>query len=84
MNIFKKFPLYPRELLKRKKRIKQESEIQFLKTLTQYPRDQLSRRLKKKPGNLICDEEFLKKFPYFNRKIKVNQTDKIKRRDTII
>ena len=32
----------------------------------------------------MCDDEFLKKFSYLNRKIKVNETDKIKRRETII
>ena len=31
----------------------------------------------------MCDEEFLKEFPYFNKRIKVNETDKIKRRDAI-
>ena len=43
----------------------------------------MSRRIKNKPANTICDEEFLKEFPYFNRKIKVNETDKIKRRGAI-
>ena len=74
----KKVPLHPRECLKRKKRIKQELEIQYVKTVPQHPRDRLSRRLKNKPENIICDKEFLKEFPYFNRKIKVNETDKIK------
>ena len=41
----------------------------------------MSRRLKNRPANIICDGEFLKEFPYFNRKIKVNETDKIKRRE---
>ena len=31
----------------------------------------------------MCDEEFLKEFPYFNKKIRVNETDKIKRREAI-
>ena len=44
----------------------------------------MSRRLKHKPANLICDEEFLKEFPYFNRKIKVNEADKIKRGEALI
>ena len=39
---------------------------------------------KNKPANIICDEEVLKKFPYFNRKVKVNETDKIKRQEAII
>ena len=43
----------------------------------------MSQRLKNKPANLICDEEFLKEFPYFNRKIKVNETDKIKREEAL-
>ena len=75
----KKVPLHPRERLKRKKRIKQEPEIQYVKTVLQHPRDRFSRRLKTKPANIICDEEFLKEFAYFNGKIKVNKTDKIKR-----
>ena len=44
----------------------------------------MSRRLKNKPANIICDEEFLKELPYFNRKIKVNETEKIKRLEAII
>ena len=44
----------------------------------------MRRRVKNKPVNIICDENFLKEFPYFNRKIKVNETDKIKRREAII
>ena len=44
----------------------------------------MSRRLKNKPANIKCDEEFLKEFPYLDRKIKVNETDKIKRRQAII
>ena len=43
----------------------------------------MSRRLKKKSANTICDEEFLKEFPYFNKKIKVNEIDKIKRWEAI-
>ena len=34
----------------------------------------MSRRLKNKPANIICNEEFLKEFRYFNSKIKVNET----------
>ena len=44
----------------------------------------MSRRVKSRPANKICDEEFMKGFPYFNRKIKVSKTDKIKRREAII
>ena len=44
----------------------------------------MSKRLKNKTANIICDEEFLKEFPYFNKKIKVNETDKIKRREATI
>ena len=43
----------------------------------------MSRRLKKKSANTICDEEFLKEFPCFYRKIKVNEIDKIKRWEAI-
>ena len=33
---------------------------------------------------MICDKGLLKEFPYFHRKIKVNETDKLKRREAII
>ena len=44
----------------------------------------MSRRVKNSPENIICDEEFLKEFTYFNRKIKIRETDKIKRQEVII
>ena len=44
----------------------------------------MGRRFKSRPANIICNKELLKEFPYFNRKIKVNETDKIKRREVII
>ena len=52
--------------------------------MPQHPRNRLRRGVKNKPANIICDENFLKEFPYFNKKIKVNETDKIKRREAII
>ena len=44
----------------------------------------MTRRVKNRPANIICDEEFLKEFTYFNRKIKINEADKIKRREAIM
>ena len=44
----------------------------------------MNRRLKNKPANIICDEEILTGFSYFNRKIKANETDKITRQEAII
>ena len=52
---------FPCEHLKHKKR-KLEPEIHYVKTVPQHPLDQLSRRRKDKPANIICDEEFLKEF----------------------
>ena len=54
-----------------------------MKTVPSHPRYHLSRRLKNAPANIMCDEEFLKEFPYFIKKIRVNETDKIKRREII-
>ena len=79
----KNVPLHPRECLKRKNRLKDEPELKCLKTVPSHPRDRLSRRLKIAPGNIVCDEEFLKEFPYFKKKIRVSETDKIKRREAI-
>ena len=44
----------------------------------------MNRRLKNKTANIKFDEQFLKEFPYVNGKIKVNETDKIIRREAII
>ena len=32
----------------------------------------------------MCDEEFLKEFSYFDKKLRVNETNKIKRREAIL
>ena len=69
--------------MKHKNRLKDEPELKYLKTVPSHPRDRLSRQFKNAPGNVVCDEEFLKEFPYFNKKIRVNETDKIKRREAI-
>ena len=58
--------------------------MQYIKTLPQHPRDWLRGRLKNRPANIICNKELLKEISYFNRKIKVNKTDKIERREAII
>ena len=69
--------------MKCKNRLKDEPELKFLKTVPSHPRDCLSRRLKNAPANIACDEEFLKEFPYFNKKTRVNETYKIKPREAI-
>ena len=69
--------------MKRKNRLKDEPELKYLKTVPSHPRDHISRRLKNAPANTVCDEEFLKEFPYFNKKIRVKETDKMKRREAI-
>ena len=69
--------------MKHKNRLKDEPELKYLKTVPSHPSDRLSRQLKNAPANVVCDEEFLKEFPYFNKKIRVNETDKIKRREAI-
>ena len=79
----KKFPFHPCERLKRKNRLKDKPELKYSKTVPSHPRDPSSRQLKKAPANIVCDEEFLKEFPYFNKKIRVKETDKMKRREAI-
>ena len=64
----KKVTLHPREHLKRKNRLKDEPELKYLETVPCQPRDSLSRRLKNASKNIVCDEESLKEFPYFNEK----------------
>ena len=69
--------------MKCKNRLKDEPELKYLKIVPFHPRNRLSRRLKNAPANIVCDEEFFKEFPYLNKKIRVNETDKIKRRKLI-
>ena len=69
--------------MKCKNRLKDKPELKYSKTVPSHPRDPSSRQLKKAPANIVCDEEFLKEFPYFNKKIRLNETDKIKRREAI-
>ena len=83
MSTLKKLPFHPCERLKRKNRLKDKLELKYFKTVPSHLRDPLSKQLKKAPTNIVCDEEFLKEFLYFNKKIRVNETDKIKRRETI-
>ena len=52
-----------------------------MKTVSSYPRDCLSRWLKNVPANIVCDE--VKEFPYLNKKVRVNETGKIKQREAI-
>ena len=68
LKFVKKVTLHPREHLKRKNRLKDEPELKYLETVPCQPRDSLSRRLKNASKNIVCDEEFLKEFPYFNEK----------------
>ena len=79
----KKVLLHPRERLKCKNRLKDEPKLKYLKTVTSHPRYRLSRRLKNAPANTMCNEKFLKEFPYFNKKIRVNERNKIKQREAI-
>ena len=69
--------------MKGNNRLKDEAELKYLKTVQSHSRDHLSRRVKNASANIVCDEEFLKEFAYFNKKIRVNETDKTKRREAI-
>ena len=69
--------------MKLKNRLKDEPELKYLRTVQSHPRDCLSRRLKNAPVNIVRDEGFLKEFPYFNKKIRINEMVKIKRRKAI-
>ena len=78
IELIKKVPLHPCERLKCKNRLKYEPELKYLEAVPCQPRDSLSRRLKNASANIVCDEEFLKEFLYFNGKKRLNETDKIK------
>ena len=70
IELIKKVPLHPCERLKCKNRLKYEPELKYLEAVPCQPRDSLSRRLKNASANIVCDEEFLKEFLYFNEKKK--------------
>ena len=83
MSALKKVPHHAREHLKLKNRLKDEAEPKYLRTVQSHPRDCLSRQLKNVLVNIVRDEGFLKEFPCFNKKIRINEMDKIKRRKAI-
>ena len=47
-----------------------------------HPRDRLEEALRKNPKNSV-DKEVLKDWPYFNTKIKVDETNKLRRKEAI-
>ena len=76
--------LHPRERLKHKNRLKDKPELKNIwKHYHLTPRDWWSRRLKNASVKIVYDEKFLKEFPCFNKKIRLNETDKKKRREEI-
>ena len=48
-----------------------------------HPRDRLQRALRKKTPKISVDKEVFKDLPYFNTKIKVNETNKLRRKEAI-
>ena len=73
--------MHPRERLKRKNQLKKDPKVEYVKTVLVHPRDKLSRKIRNAPAKIFVDERVLKELPYFNTKIKVNETDRNKRRE---
>ena len=48
-----------------------------------HPRNRLQRALRKKTPKISVDKEMLEDLPYFNTKIKVDETNKLRRKEAI-
>ena len=75
--------MHPRERLKQKKKLKKNPEVEYVKTVPIHPRNRLSRKIINAPTNIFVDKQVLKDLPYFNTKIKVDETDKNNRREAV-
>ena len=83
LKFIKKIALHPRERLKRKNQLKKDPKVEYIKTVLVHQRDRLSRKIRNAPAKIFVDEQVLNDLPYFNTKIKVNETDKNKRREAV-
>lgn len=75
--------MHPRDTLKRKKQLKKEPEVEYVKTVPVHSRDRVSRKNRNVPAKIFVQNQVLKDLPYFNIKIKVNEVVKNKRREDV-
>ena len=73
--------MHPREGLQRT--LKQKAEVEITKVQSMHPRDRLQRAVRKKTPKISVDKEALEDLLYFNAKIKVDETKKLKRKEAI-
>ena len=73
--------MHPREGLQRM--LKQKAEVEITKVQSMHPRDRLQRAVRKKTPKISVDKEALEDLLYFNAKIKVDETKKLKRKEAI-
>ena len=75
-------PVHPRERLQRVLKQKTD-EVKITKVQPMHPRERLQRALSKKTPKISVDKEVLEDLPYFNTKIKVDETNKLRRKEAI-
>ena len=82
VEITKVQPVHPRQRLQRTLKQKTD-EVKITKVKPRHPRERLQRALRKKNQKISVDKEVLQDLPYFNTKIKVNETNKLRRKEAI-
>ena len=82
VKIIKVQPVHPRERLQRALKQKTD-EVEITKVQPIHPREKLQRALRKKAPKTSVDKEVLKDLPYFNTKIKFDETNKLRRKEAI-
>ena len=85
-------PVHPRERLKRKLEQKAkegellvalDDEVKITKVQPLHSRERLQRALRRKTPKILVDKEVLEDLPYFNTKIKIDETNKLRRKKAI-
>ena len=73
--------MHPRERLQRT--LKQKPEVEITKVQPMHLRDRLQRAVRKKTPKISVDKEVLEDLLHFNAKIKVDETNKLRRKEAI-
>ena len=60
-----------------------KNEVQFIKQVPSHPRNRMRRTIKNTPVKILVGRQVLEDIPYFNTNIKVNETDKNRRKEAI-
>ena len=81
----KQLPVYPRIRFQRELRKihNDNDDVQITEVVPSHPRNRFQRAIRNTPAKISVDKNVLEDLPYFNANIKVNETNKIRRKEAI-